>query len=301
MTIDFPSLERLPRVNAYLLMARPYSFVDSVLKVLAAHAVAAPGAFSPSFLDVVGVLSLLLLWFGFCWNLEAMHRHENRPSIRKEFAYAAFLAGALCAAVINSLTLVFSLLYFLCALLYSSKEGHSFFLGVTSFLWRGVAQGAAFLLGVLLFTPTLTSFDWLVALAIAFVIAARNLTGDIRDVSHDRSTFPVVYGKRASQSLVALLKLAAHAALTVATGSFLVGLPLSFEAFLQYAHADQYAMHRLSVIGTAAVLANLGLTFFGLSEAIPFLLFVYLSCVLSMFYYEQVPRPTNPVRVRQSG
>jgi hypothetical protein len=278
----------------YLLMARPYSLVDAPLMVIAAKALAEGAAFSfdlPS--DGLKILVLELLWLGLNWYLESTHKHENRPAISRKAAYAAFAVAGLISASLNPLTILPVLAYACFTWLYSQKEGKHKMLGAASFLSRGLTQAFAFATACLLY-GNLGTVQLLAAIAVFLMTCARSLVGDLRDVKFDRTTLPVRIGERAARKVAVALKVAAAVAVSAIT-SPLCAFPLFAKAALHGVHKNDYDHHRASVVVSSAVLANLAFAGMGSLQSTVIVNLVFLTVILGMFYYEKVPRPSNPL------
>jgi len=278
-------------LQAHLLMARPYSIAEHAFIALAAKALAT-GAITPLGLkDAACASATLLLWFGFCWHLESVHKHENRPQISTETAAAGLVGGvALSAAISLSATLP-AFLYSICALIYSQKEGTSFSLGAFSFVVRGASHALLFATASLFYAQFLSSNQLLAACAIGLAMAGRNLAGDLRDVQFDKKTFPVVFGASLARITVFALFLSAAILLSSSCGG-LCGLPLLTVGVAALVTSNGYKLHQTSVIVTMAAIAILASA--GEAAALA-TLFLAASAFSTLLFYGAVPRASNPV------
>lgn len=282
------------RARGYLLMSRPYSWLDSAAMLLLAKALVQGASFQIDLLfDGLVFAAILLLWFGFCWLLESAHRHPNRPPISFRVAAIAFAAGGLVAALINPVTIIFSGAYCFLAFLYSRKEA-SRFLGACSFVFRGAAQACGFAIAALCYSSLKPEF-FLVGIAVGGVISSRSLSGDLRDVAFDKLTFPVAFGGFAASSVVSLLKLFASFLATSLFGSLYISFPLLAECALQVLSRNNYKLHKLYVIGSVVFLANMALSAAQLHSALLFTNLIYAGVLLSEISYHKIPRQSNPV------
>lgn len=277
-------------IRGYLIMARPYSFAEQVMLVLAAKAVA-KGSFWPfEAADLLLATALLLLWLGFCWNLEATHRHENRPRVSPSIAFAALFSGYALLAALSPAAAPYGAAYIAGALLYSQKEGSSYFLGAFSFVARGASHAAAFMAAMLFFSPVISVTSAVLGLAVGVAIAARNLVGDLRDVKHDEKTFPVVFGTSTAIGLVVVAKLGAAIVFSSLAGQ-LAGFALAAEGLLQLGFKDNYKLHMLSVAGAQATYALVATL--NLPEAQLAIVLLYLTALPLILFYDSVPRKSN--------
>lgn len=145
-----------------------------------------------------------------------------------------------------------------------------------------------------LYSDTLDGTRLLVSLAFGLTTAARNLIGDLRDIAHDKGTFCVSFGKRASNYVAVGLKICASAIFISISGEALVAYPLLAESAMQLSSKDDYKMHKLSVLGLATTLVNFALCSAGMAQAMVATTFCYLSVLAINFFYEKVPRRSNP-------
>jgi hypothetical protein len=278
--------------KGYFLMTRPYSLAEYPMTAIATKAAEKGPCFQLEPADGLKTMSIGLLWVGLCWVLEATHQHEFRPKISKKVANAAFAAGAAIAAVFNPATLAFSALHYASSVAYAKKEGENWLLGAGSFLVRGVAQASVFAVSQMLYTPELSLKHLALAAAVGAMTAARNLIGDLRDVKYDPKTFPVLYGKKASDCAVAGLQISA-AALIAVVASPLASLPLVAQAGLQFVCKNGNKMHRLAVFGSSLTLGIIAAQAGSLEAAIAASVVLCISAAFNLRYYMRVPRRSN--------
>jgi 4-hydroxybenzoate polyprenyltransferase len=124
-------------------------------------------------------------------------------------------------------------------------------------------------------------------------IAARNLIGDLRDMKHDKKTFPVVFGETASMMTASLLKISACGILYATFGTLLVAAPLLLESAIGLFYKHHQNMHRISVVGISVTLANVILANLNLMEATILVNLVYLSSLVGTVFYNKVARASN--------
>ena len=273
-------------------MARPYSWLEYPMTTLVTKTNEA-NSLELEAADGLKSSSILLLWGGLCWWLEAEHKHSNRPPISRKISNIAFAAATAIGAVINPKTLVISAVHYAASILYSKKEGKRDFLGATSFLVRGIGQGALFFFSQYLYSPALNTRHFLMGLAVAGMTAARNLIGDLRDQKYDEKTFNKRFGERAGRFVASGLKLGAAAAVFFATGSVFVSAPLLIESVLSLVHKNNQHLHRISVLGVSATLGNIVLANIGLGAGMILTNLLYVSGLLNIITYNMVPRESN--------
>ncbi|MFH2106854.1 MAG: hypothetical protein ABII22_06340 [Candidatus Micrarchaeota archaeon] len=278
--------------DGHFLMTRPYSLAEYPLTTMVAKTNITP-TLEPSLLDGASLAATTLQWAALCWNLESVHKHANRPEISKKVANVAFGVAVTIGAIVNPMTLAFSAMHYLTCRSYAKKEGESNLLGAASFLIRGAGQTALYFFSQCFYTSTLSTKSLLVGGAVGLAIAARNLIGDLRDIKYDKKTFPIVFGETTSMVTASLLKIGACGLLYATFGSVLMGAPLLIESAIGVFYKHHQNMHRISVVGFSATLANIVLANLGIMEATILVNLVYLSSLVGTVFYNKVARASN--------
>ena len=180
----------------YLGQVRLYSLIDLALLLLASHA------------DTAKFLGSLFLWLGFLSLLEARHKHTYRENIPYTICVLLFTVGFLLYGGIIPLG------YIALSLLYTLKNKSNW--GIVSPFIRG--------LQTLLLIVGITGFSHFLPYLAGFIIAVRNMLGDARDVTRDRTekmkTFPIILGLEKSPKNIHLFATLATATIWWLIGGF---------------------------------------------------------------------------------
>jgi hypothetical protein len=196
MTVAQSSLLSQP-LN-YLWQLRPYSYVDLLLLMAWLNA------------DTRQIAGVTALWFGFLIHLEWRHRDAGRAKWHWAVWIVLWVAGAYLIADLSVGA------FWALGAMYAMKKDIALIAPV-AWLINGAMKAA------LVATLPLTTSRTL--LEVALVMAARNLTGDVRDAGKDFGegvrSLPVVLGYRRNTRVVYPVCLAA----TSTTWSIQGGLP----------------------------------------------------------------------------
>lgn len=235
-----------------LLTMRPYSWINVVLIGVVAHVIATGSiALSPQ-LVVSGGLSLLL-WFAGSGITEFFRkRYEYNESAARYLIIVPIVVVVQFLVEITQLTIAALLVVLGSCVLYGAKTNSR--VGRVSFLFRGLSEVGLFLLivsiyGITSLSPQIVEF----AAIIYLITCARNLVGDLRDVSVDTYTLPVV-SQRLSLLASVVLGLGALAVLPELWTMFPVVAAVCLTAVFGITKA--YHVHRLYVLCTLFFIAN---------------------------------------------
>lgn len=246
-------------VGKLLLTMRPYSWINVVLIGVVANVVATESLSVSSQLLVSGGLSLLLWFAGSCITEFFRKRYEYRESGARYLLVVPAVVGVQLVVGVAPLTVAALLFLLGSCVLYGAKTNSK--VGRVSFLFRGLSEVGLFVLIVSIhdvrsLSPLVVEF----AAIIYLLTCSRNLVGDLRDVSVDTYTLPVV-SQRLSQVASISLGLGALAVLPE--------LRIMFPAFVAvcltgvFGIRNAYHVHRLYVLCTLFFIANYLLSLVG--------------------------------------
>jgi hypothetical protein len=241
------------------------------------------------------------MWFFFNWYSDSLQRNPGRIVPPAWLVIAPLAASAAIVGLARPVALVGLLIYVAFILAYPLKAMRRW-AGPLGPVLRGLSASAQFAMVIWPYQPLfhLSRLQWLLAVAIAFAQAARNLLGDIRDMKTDRFEFPAGFGATAAYTVVFIL---------LALAMLVVAIPLHMPA-QTYPFAAQFAitlglallLSRRSVPAAAYsghMLFVLTLTLFQVNMAtrlgMPVLggLSATLLAILGLVTYPLLPRRSN--------
>jgi len=266
-----------------IFLTRPYSWIHSFLiGVLAAVIASQVNAFSFIMAGFESVLLYILL----CSILETKHKEVGRPLLPRLTLLVVFVVSLLIALQ-TELSIAFYGGFVILSYLYSLKKIEGF--GLFSFVARGLMVITQFFVIFFIFNAQLSILPVVFALALALLMSARNLIGDIRDIKTDKTTFPAVFGKRASLQICSLMLLLA-AGLLAAIGSYLLAslviLLLALILFIKNA----FILHRVLIVYTTIILS---LALFQMLNNYLFILLIPVDALTNIYFYKKIFRKAN--------
>jgi hypothetical protein len=271
-----PLMEQLKHI---FMVIRPYSLVDIVLLGVLGNVLAS------GILDITLDLTLDIFFAAIWWStiLLIVESRKNRdiPNIAVIFSSILLLA---ITAYRNSLAVFLICLDVLLLMWYSLKSKRQS-IAVTSPIPRGLLS-LTLLLIILLFHNALDmqslSTNLSLLIAITLLIMARNIEGDIRDISVDKYSLAITLGKTKSRQLVISLVLLASILIFNITI-----LPLLLLVLIMVFKPEEDSFHRIFVLTTMCFMATYISHMIGGSVLLPILL--YIGFLLN-FTYDSVPR-----------
>lgn len=267
------------KIKGYLLVARPYSFVDIALVAVLANVIAR----GELLLDSKLVLDALvaLLWWSSLLFIGEMRKNKD-ISVTLSFTLLTLLT--IIIAVQNPLSTIFLLASIFFLFTYSKKSKSKFF-GLISPINRGILTVLLFFIVLSTHNTeiTLSFFYSKIILAVFLSVVSRSIIGDIRDWTMDLYTFPRQYGIKIGFIASAILIIAILSILP----NILIVFPLMVLLFFMLIYKQGYLIHRFYILASTFFLMNLILSLSGIPMIFSNLLF--LAVVLNITY-DFVPR-----------
>ncbi|MFA6049252.1 MAG: hypothetical protein WC792_04915 [Candidatus Micrarchaeia archaeon] len=265
--------------NAFFLV-RPYSLTGIVAIGLLAHLAANSKLAESFFFDVLLALSM---WVAV--NVFAEFIQNDTVARKKDASLLVFsiVIFSVIGLLRNPYVLLSLPVLLLVGWVYSLKTKKTP-ISRFSFLLRGLVEVLVF--SVIFLSQS--SWDNLLryvpyVASIYLITCARNLVGDLRDMSVDKFTFPLIFGVDASKAIT--LGLVSFVVLLI--GDLQVVFPLLVILLALVLKSDYYELHKFFVLSTLAFLVNLSAFLIG--ETLLLTNLVYAGALL-MYSYGLVPR-----------
>ncbi|MFH1591082.1 MAG: hypothetical protein ABIC95_04070 [archaeon] len=275
---------------------RPYSWGDVAMIGIAASAVA-NGTLRFGIREGEAIACLLALWCFYQLALEQGHGYQVRGPV-PQYAAAGFLLLSIGTCLITAIKALIPLtVTVLLTLLYLEKN-RSAFGALVSPVVRGTIQaGFVVTASALVGLPNAGRVLVLASAACAMLIA-RALTGDIRDMRHNRQagkiTVPVRFGYRTS-ALLAEASLLSASSLIIGIAGFVPAIPLLLIAAMLPLLPNGYVAHQLMVLTTMFTLAAVACSFDGCEG---WVVMLYAGVFLNQVFYPVLARKSNPCFVQ---
>jgi hypothetical protein len=266
-------------VTDLFLAVRPYSIIGAILTAIAAH-VSVTHTLIPSIELISDVIFGAIWWITILLFVE----YRKNPKVEPTFVLTTFGILLLIILLRNPLSLIFVLLTILCLLAYMNKNRKQNY-AVVSQIFRAIIDISLFLI-VLSFNTPLTANvifkDAAFIFALGFIIAARNLEGDIRDLEVDNFSLPKLLGRTKARFLTIILL-----AMPIVIIHNPTVFPLLMLIAIIFIYINAQNLHQIHVLTTMFFIAEYIIHTIGQNLLLFHLL--YLGTILN-FTYEHVPR-----------
>jgi len=277
------------KFTQYLIYARPYSWINAILLTLLGQLIGR-GTIRLDRFMLLDVILAVLTWSACMYLLEYFHKdvdyRTNPPLTPSLFLYLIVIS--LVILYRDPRAIIYLLAICIIVSLYAQKSINKY-IGSFSFLIRGLADIFAILFIASSYgfpISNLESNHIKILVSLYLVTSARNLVGDIRDISRDKYTFPKLHGVNTSFLICLVLLFVSILTLGKINGIILV-LILS----LMMLKSRPYQLHRIFVLLSSLYIGALILEI--TATVGEMLLSLIALSILLNTTYELVPRNTR--------
>jgi hypothetical protein len=271
-----------------ILLSRPYSWVNTILIGISAN-ILARGTFVFDILMARDVCLSMFMWVSGMAVLEFMHnKYEYFEENNKYLSFAPIVFFFVLTAFLVPHSVGVLCLFVASVALYSLKTKRR--LGRVSFLFRGFSEVSIVLLILCFYGANPLEVQALQFMTVLyFFTVARNLIGDIRDVSVDENTLPAIH-PNLSYALAGIF--AAIPLLFVENVLQALPVAAAILTILLRGRTNAYRAHRALVVYLTLYLA---VFLYDLGAAPLFTLGLAVLGVVLSFTYDSVPRKLGKV------
>jgi 4-hydroxybenzoate polyprenyltransferase len=282
-----PATTEMNKIINYLLLTRPYSWLNIALIAMVAG-ILGSGEASIDYSNFFDAVYGILTWIFVLVFSESIQKDvKERVIPPKVMTLLLFAVLSFISVLRNPISLIFCLTIIPVVYFYSKKTS-SEVAGLFSFISRGGIE-LSIILGVYSMNTGTLEFDNIAVvflISVYFITMARNLMGDLRDIKFDKNTLPKLIGEMPSRVLVVSLILF----VVFINFSVVVGFPLLIMCIILIINSDAYINHKIFILCTTFFLLSYILSYRGIDEImILFINLTYLS-VFFIFTYDRVPR-----------
>ncbi len=280
----------------YLLLTRPYSWLDMVFTGILAYSIVENGNLTTIKSLLIAIICLTL-WATLNWVSERTQQDIGRIRPDIKVIVIIFLIPFLLTAFLNLSGLIILFIYTIFGAIYPYKKTNKY-LGTIGFLVRGIHTLSLFYLIAVLckpFSELLNDRKFLiVGLSLFLIQSSRSLVADIRDIESDECEFPAKFGAIISFIIATILFVIPLFLLPIK--NYILFLPLIVASlvflciFRKNLSVAAHCIHRIFVFNF--VVFKMAISFEMSNMSLLIIILTTITGLLNITYL-MVPRPSN--------